>query len=61
MEYLRRTNYDHVVCKDLGPSLLSPEVTAHFSTEMSDLLVKITFKDSRLLKYERNAVNLDGD
>ena len=60
IEYLSRADYNHISCENLGPSLLGPEVTAHLSTEMSNLLVKVTFEDSGLLKYQCYAVNLQG-
>ena len=58
IEYLSRANYNHIFCENLVPSLLDPKVTAHLSTEMSNLLVKVTFEDSGLLKYQCYAVNL---
>lgn len=52
--------HNHLVLREvLCPSLLHPEVAAHFPAEALDLLIQITLEYCKLLKDKGDAINLD--
>ena len=58
IEDLCCTHKDHVIAQMLIPYTLVPQICTHFATESIDLLIKIAFQNSILLKDQGYTVNL---
>lgn len=55
---LSSADNDHVVGKDLLPSIARPHVCPHLATKTIDLLIKVGIQYCCLLKDERDAIHL---